>query len=423
MKLTRRSVLGLGGLATAAVLSACGSNTGFSGDSSSSAGGSGPALVQWYHQYGEEGVKAAVEGYAAAYSAAKVEVKWNPGDYGNLLAAQLLTDDVPDVFEVEQGGSLDMIRSGQLEDLSELIDPVRDDFNSAVMKRYTFDGKVYGIPQTIDMQLLYYRPSLLQAAGVAAPATFEDLVTAANAVATSDMGGFFAGNNGGVDVLGTMLIWASGHDQLDADRTAAAFLTDDFYAALSAYRDFYQSAGLLKAASADWFSGAAFVNGETAMQWGGLWSLPDIIAAHGDDVGVLPFPAIGAKGRVAVPFGAFGSCVAAKGKNVAAAKEFVKWLWIDQTDKQVDFSDSYGTHIPARKSLVATAKKLQSGPGAKAAEFVGSHGFANDIMWSGSLGDTYSAAISNVVVQGQDPVQAFAGFADLAATELAKLKG
>ena len=124
-----------------------------------------------------------------------------------------------------------------------------------------------------------------------------------------------------------------------------------------------------------------------------------------------------------MPFGAFGSCIAAKGKNVAAAKEFVKWLWIDQTDKQVDFSDSYGTHIPARKSLVATAKKLQSGPGAKAAEFVGNHGFANDIMWSGSLGDTYSAAISKVVVQGQDPVQAFTGFAELAATELAKLKG
>ena len=50
------------------------------------------------------------------------------------------------------------------------------------------------------------------------------------------------------------------------------------------------------------------------------------------------------------------------------------------------------------------------------------HGFANDIMWSGSLGDTYSAAISNVVVQGKDPKEAFAGFADLAAAELAKLK-
>ena len=419
MNLTRRSVLGLGGLAAAATLSACGSNTGLGSNASSG----GSALTQWYHQYGEEGVKEAVERYAAEYTAAKVEVKWNPGDYGSILAAQLLINDVPDVFEVEQGGSLDMIRSGQLEDLTELIAPVRSDFNEAVMRRFTFDEKIHGIPQTIDMQLLYYRPSLLQAAGVAAPATFDDLTTAANAVATSDMGGFFAGNKGGVDVLGTLLIWASGHDQLDANRTAAAFLTDDFYAALSAYRDFYQSNGLLKAASADWFSGDAFVNGETAMQWGGLWSLPDILAAHGDDVGVLPFPAIGAKGRVAVPFGAFGSCVAAKGKNVAAAKEFVKWLWIDQTDKQVDFSDSYGTHIPARKSLVAKAKKLQSGPGAEAAGFVESHGFANDIMWSGSLGDTYSAAISNVVVQGQDPKEAFAGFADLATAELAKLKG
>ena len=304
MNLTRRSVLGFGGLAAAAALSACGSNTGLGGKESS---GGGPTLTQWYHQYGEEGVKEAVERYAAEYTAAKVDVKWNPGDYGSILAAQLLTNDVPDVFEVEQGGSLDMIRSGQLEDLTALIAPVRDDFNEAVIKRFTFDGKIHGIPQTIDMQLLYYRPSLRQAAGVAAPATFDDLVKAANSVATSDMGGFFAGNKGGVDVLGTLLIWASGHDQLDADRTAAAFLTDDFYAALSAYRDFYKSNGLLKAASADWFSGAAFVNGETAMQWGGLWSLPEIIAAHGDDVGVLPFPAIGAKGRVAVPFGAFGS--------------------------------------------------------------------------------------------------------------------
>ena len=130
------------------------------------------------------------------------------------------------------------------------------------------------------MQLLYYRPSLLQAAGVAAPATFDDLVKAANAVATSDMGGFFAGNKGGVDVLGPLLIWALGHDQLDAERTAAAFLTDDFYTALSAYRDFYQSNGLLKAASAEWFSGAAFINGETAMQWGDFSFGPDIRGAH-----------------------------------------------------------------------------------------------------------------------------------------------
>lgn len=428
MNLTRRSILGLGGLATAATLTACGNNSGLGGSSaapttSSGDDGSGITLSQWYHEYGEQGVQEAVKRYAAEYPDAKVEVKWTPGDYGQILAAQLLTDDVPDVFEVEQGGSLDMIRSGQIADLTELISPVKDDFNDAVMKRFTFDGKVHGIPQTIDMQLLFYRPSILQAAGVNPPTTFEELVAAANAVATPDTGGFYAGNDGGVAVLGTMLLWASGHTQLDEERTKAAFLTDEFYAALTAYREFSTSKGLLQAASAEWYSGAPFAQGETAMQWTGLWTLPEMIAAHGDDVAVLPFPRIGATGRPAVPFGAFGACVAAKGRNVQAAKDFVKWLWIDQTDKQVDFSDSYGTHIPARKSLVAKASKLQSGPGADAARFVEEHGFANDIMWSGSLGDTYSAAISNVVKQGTDPKEAFNGFADLVAAELEKLKG
>ena len=423
MNLTRRGILGLGGLAAAATVSACGSNTGLGGESSSPADdGSQVVLTQWYHEYGEEGVKEAVERYAAEYAGATVQVKWTPGDYPQILGAQLLTDNVPDVFEVEQGGSLDMIRSGQLVDLTELIAPVKDDFNDAVIKRFTLDGKIHGIPQTIDMQLLYYRPSLLNAAGVPVPETFEQLVTAANAVASGEIGGFFAGNDGGIGVLGSLLIWASGHEQLNAERTEVAFLTDDFYAALSAYRDFANSKGFVQAASADWFSGEAFANGEAAMQWGGLWSLPDMLTAHGDDVGVVPFPAIGSTGRLAVPFGAFGACVAAKSKHVDAAKEFVTWLWIDQTDKQVEFSDAFGTHIPARKSLVGKATKLAEGPGAQAATFVEQHGFANDIMWSGALGDAYSAAVSEVVKNGQDPRQAFEDFTTLATAELEKLK-
>ncbi|MCC2592670.1 extracellular solute-binding protein [Tessaracoccus sp. OS52] len=432
MKLNRRTLLTFGGgLAATATLAACGNNnplasqTPTSGETSADATGT-PAdvtLQQWYHEYGEAGVKEAVEGYAADYSGATVEVKWTPGDYASILAAQLLTDDVPDVFEVEQGGSLDMIRSGQLADLTDLIEPVRDQFNASVMERFTFDGLVHGIPQTIDMQLLYYRPSLLDAAGVQPPKTFDELVAAINAVKTDDIGGLFAGNDGGVGVLGTLFIWASGHDQLNEERTEAAFLTDDFYNALIAYRDLSESGGVVQAASAEWYSGDAFINGEAAFQWGGLWSLPDIQAAHGDDVGVLPFPAIGPNGRVAVPFGAFGACVAAKGKNVEAAKEFVKWLWIDQEDKQVDFSNSYGTHIPAKDALVAKADKLSEGPGADAARFVAESGFANDIMWSGALGDAFGAAVSNVIKQGADPAAEFADFQALAVSELEKLKG
>ncbi|MDO5677641.1 MAG: extracellular solute-binding protein [Propionibacteriaceae bacterium] len=443
MKLNRRTLLiGGGSLAAAATLAACGNNNPLQETPAPSPTGAAPettpagstettaapapadvTLSQWYHEYGEAGVKEAVERYAAEYPDAKVEVKWTPGDYGQILAAQLLTADVPDVFEVEQGGSLDMIRSGQLEPLNDIIDPVKDQFNPSVIKRFTFEDKIYGIPQTIDMQLLYYRPSLLKAAGVEPPTNFEELVAAANAVKTADMGGFFAGNDGGVGVLGTMFIWASGHEQLNEERTEATFLTDDFYNALIAYRDFYASGGVLQAASGEWYAPDAFVNEEAAFQWGGLWSLPQIKEAFGDDVGVLPFPAIGPKGRPAVPFGAFGSCVAAKGKNVDAAKAFVKWLWIDQEDKQVDFSDAYGTHVPAKPALVPQATKLAEGAGADAAKYVAENGFTNDIMWSGALGEAFGAAVSNVIKNGADPKAEFSGFAELAAAELAKLKG
>lgn len=432
MNITRRTVLGLGGgLAAAATLAACGQNNPLdddattapeSSDTGAPAGGT-PEISQWYHEYGEEGVKEAVERFAADYEPANVTVKWTPGDYNSILAAQLLTDDVPDVFEAEQGGSLDQIRSGQLVDLTELIGDAKDDFNPSVMKRFTFEDKIHGIPQTIDMQLLYYRPSLLEAAGVEPPTTFDELVAAVEAVKTDSMGGFFAGNDGGVGVLGTMFIWASGNEQLNEDRTEAAFLNDDFYQALVAYRDFSESGGVVPAASAEWFSPDAFINEEAAFQWGGLWSLPAIKDAFGDDVGVVAFPAMGSNGRVAVPFGAFGACVAADGSNVDASKEFVKWLWIDQEDKQVEFSDAYGTHIPAKPALVPQATQLAGGPGADAAAFVAGSGFANDIMWSGAIGEQYNAAVSNVIKNGADPATEFEPLGALIASELEKLKG
>lgn len=431
MNFSRRNLFTLAGSAAAlAGLAACGSNTGGitsgasnapSTSASGAASGSKPTLTQWYHEYGEKGVQEAVTQYAAEYPNATVTVKWNPGDYAKLLNAQLLTTDVPDVFESEQGATLDMIKAGQVVDLTDLMDPVKDQFNPGVIERFTFEDKIWSIPQTIDMQLLYYRPSLLDKAGVKPPTTFDELVTAANALATKDRGGFFAGNDGGVGVLGTMFIWASGHEQLNADRTELAFLDDKFYAAIKQYADFYKSGkGLLKAASKDWFDGSPFVNEETAMQWGGLWSLPDITKAFGEDVGVAMFPSMGPDGQQAVPFGAFGACVAAKGKNVDVAKDFVKWLWIDQEDKQVDFSDSYGTHIPAKPALADKTTKLKSGPGADAATFVAKSGFTNDIMWTGPLGQAFSAAVNNSIVKGTDPKTEFAAVQKTADAELAR---
>lgn len=423
----RRTFLGATGGALAALgLAACGSNTGgvSTGGSSSggAASGSQPQLTQWYHEYGEKGVQEAVTRYAADYKDAKVTVKWTPGNYDQLVPTTLVTNDVPDVFEYANGPTLDMIKAGQVADMTDVIGSATSQFNKPVLDRLTYQGKIWAVPQTIDMQLLYYRKSVLQSKGLSAPTTFDQLAAAAAAVKTSSMGGFFAGNDGGVGVLGAMLIWASGNEMLNADKSALGFLNDKFYSAITAYRTLHGSGNLLQSASADWFDAAPFVNGETAMQWGGLWSLPDVQKKWGDDFGVVPFPAF-AGGRQAVPFGAYSACVPAKSKNVDAAKKFVKWLWVDQEDKQVEFSTKFGTHIPAKPALAGKTTTLASGPGADAAKYVAELGHANDLLWTSALGEAYAAAVTNVVKKNADPKTEFAGVGSKAQTELQRAKG
>lgn len=159
------------------------------------------------------------------------------------------------------------------------------------------------------------------------------------------------------------------------------------------------------------------------MQWTGLWVLPDVQKAFGDDFGVLPFPSMGSSGRQVVPFGAFSSCISAKGKNPDAAKAFVKWLWVDQEDDQVDFSNSYGTHIPAKPSLAPKATKLASGAGAEAAKFVTDFGHAPSLLWTPALTQAYTAALSNIVRKNADPQSEIAAVASKGQAELKRVNG
>lgn len=419
MDFSRRQLLGLGGgLAAMASLAACQASP----TATSTSSGQGPTISQWYHEYGEDGVKEAVTRFAAEYPNATVNVVWRTGDYEKAVAAALLTDDVPDVFEYGNGPTLDMIKAGQVVDLTDVVSDAQSEFTERVLQRVTYDGKIWAIPQTVDMQLLYYRPSVLAAAGVQPPETFDDLVRVSEAVSTSSMGGFFAGNDGGIGVLGLNLLWASGLSQFNEDRSDVQFGDAAFVDAVTKYRDFYHSGHLVKSASDDWYSSAPFVNEEAAMQWGGLWSLPEITEAFGDDVAVLPFPAVGAQGRTVVPFGAYGSVVAAKGKSIDAAKSFARWLWIEQVDKQVEFSNAFGTHIPAKPELFSRADKIATGPGADAARYVTDMGHVTDLFWTDAMSQAFNGSLSNAIIKKSDVKTEIDAAVVTARAELARIR-
>ena len=100
----------------------------------------------------------------------------------------------------------------------------------------------------------------------------------------------------------------------------------------------------------------------------------------------------------------------------------MKWLWVDGTADQLDFAQSYGFHIPARKSLISKATKLKSGVAAKAAKFVTQYGHAQTpLLWTPASATAFSDAVTKIVKSGADPSTQLAGVAKTVRKELKRV--
>ena len=213
----------------------------------------------------------------------------------------------------------------------------------------TYQGKLYAVPQVTDMQLLVYRKSMLQKAGVQPPQTVDELIAAAKTLTTNKVKGLFVGNDGGVGVLGGPLLWSAGLDYLDQGQHVRASTTPQ------------RADGVRQAAHAvhqrvPAARGAHRLVGPVGDQPGADRDAVDrpVDPARSAEAPRrrLRRPAVpqlnGSGGKPSVPVGAYGSCVSAKSQNVDAAKAFVKWLWVDQTDDQLDWAQSLRLPHPGR---------------------------------------------------------------------------
>lgn len=437
--MTRRGFLRFAALAAGGgVLAACGAaspttGTGATSPTAGSTGASGAAttgnaieISHWYHQYGEEGTQQAALRYAADYAKVKPNVKvnvvWTPGDYAAKLNASLLAPDAPDVFE-NSSPILDLVNAGQIAALDDIYGDTKGDFNATGLQANTVAGKLYGVKMIDDMGMLYYRKSLLEKAGVKPPTNLDELGDAIQKLNAGRVKGMFMGNDGGVGVMGDMLLWSSGHEYFKDNKPD--FNNADVVAAFTKGQAFLKAntGGILSGAPTDWWDPSAFTQNLVAMQWTGLWAMPGIKKALADDFGVLPWPAIGAgQGRPATFWGGWSQYVNAKGKNVDEAKAYVKWLWIDNKEIQKDWSLSYGFHVPPRMSTAAGAEPLKTGPAAEAVKILGEHGRAGFPNWTGPMGTAWGDAVSNILKNGADPQAELAAAEQKVQAELAKQK-
>jgi multiple sugar transport system substrate-binding protein len=419
--LSRRDLLKrTGGLAAlAAFTAACGGNTGRPSGGGGDGGGPKATLSQWYHQYGEAGTQQAAQRYAKAYTDANVAVQWTPGDYGSKLAAGLLSNKGPDVFESQL--NIGMVKSNQIVALDDIMADVKDDFLPGDLATNTVDGKIYGIRMIIDPQVIYYRKSLLDKAGIKPPETIDDLIAASKELTTNKVKGMFVGNDGG-NAMGGPALWSSGGEYLTDDHKPG--FTDARAAqAFGKLHELYASKSILLGAPTDWWDPGAINQGLVAMQWIGMWAVPGMQKVLNDDIGVIPFPKLDAQSKPAVYSGGWTQFVSAKSANVDAAKKYVKWLWLDKEDFQEDWSLSYGFHIPPRKSLAAKASKLQSGVAADTVKLNQDYGHTDNPAWTPKMGTAFGDMLTNIIKKGADPSAEIAKAEKTVNDELSRLFG
>ena len=417
-RVSRRAILGVGAAAAGALAACTAANSGPVAGTGTTRGK--PVIDQWYHAYSEAGAREAVDRYAAAYPGGTVTVAWKAGDYDSTTAVAVRSGEGPDVFEYANGPTIDMIRGGHVVDLTETLGAARLEFQQSILGRMTHEGRVWAIPQVVDTQVLVYRRSMLRDAGLAPPQTMDELIETARALTTQKIKGIYLGNRGGATHLGGPMLWSAGLDYLTDDNDVGF---DDPRAAeaFDKFAELHESGAVLRQAPKDWFEPAALIDGLTAMQFTGLWTFPELTAQLGDDFGVLPWPALDDMGNPSVPLGAYGACVSSTARDVEAAKDFVRWLWVEQADLQLDFATAYGLHIPSRTSLIDRADDLKSGPAGEAAAIALDYGMPQSkLLWTRTCVRAFEAMM-DAIVGGAEPASELKDLRTVVTAELKRV--
>ncbi|MDP9353601.1 MAG: extracellular solute-binding protein, partial [Chloroflexota bacterium] len=165
------------------------------------------------------------------------------------------------------------------------------DFPEAVWSPGEYKGERYSIPLDIHPLVMYYNENMLEAAGLSAPPKnkeeFEKFVTAAK---QGDTMGWAVTTGFPIQQMFQTLLYQYGGTAFNENATEATWNSEAGVKALTYLRDAqqqYSKANLPVDAGI-----TAFKQGKSAVEWNGIWQIPNLVAAHDFGAGA-PIPQIG----------------------------------------------------------------------------------------------------------------------------------
>lgn len=267
------------------------------------------------------------------------------------LLTAIVSNEAPDVVLWDRFNTSVYAPKGAFTQLDDYVEKDSIDmskFYGPATDELTYDGKLYGIPLTVDSRVIFYNKDMFSAAGVdpASITNWDTLRKAAISLTQRENGKLVQAGFSLKDVgLFNNWIQQAGGKMIDAssDPVKTAFHSEAGLTVLDYWNQLLNEDKVYDLGFEDAFGGDGFKAGKVAMTFNGPWTLQSYKEA-GVNFGVIGQPE-GPTGVKSAMMGGFGLIIPNKAKNADAAWDFIKW-WTTQPENGVEFAKISG-NLPA----------------------------------------------------------------------------
>ena len=236
-------------------------------------------LKLWFYYEGKERydkIKALTDSFSKSHTNITVTPYYVPFDqFKKRLSTGIASNDLPDLVITDSADHAAYAAIGIFADITDQLKaiPGIDQFYEGPMNSVTYNGKMYGLPFSINNLVLFYNTDMLVKAGLKPPQSWDELRSTAMALSVGDTKGFAISalqNEEGTFQYLPWLFSAGGsiHD-MDSPQSirSLSFLTN-------LIKDGTMSKEVINWTQADVMK--QFSSGKVAMMINGPWQIPEI---------------------------------------------------------------------------------------------------------------------------------------------------
>lgn len=279
------------------------------------------------------------------------------------LRIEMVTGTPPDMFVLFGGAEIEpYVRSNRLMDLTEFVKNrhLKDEFQD--LQLWSFDDRIFGLPMEGNAEPLYYNRALFEKLGIAPPTTLSELDEAIHILKNHGIIPFALGNEdrwpAGIFAHYLMDRYAGPEliNELVQGKEGSSFNNEQYLKAFQHLESWIEEEAF-SPSSNDLSTEEAitlFTQGKAAMYLNGNWDInlfhnENEVAGFENDVGVIPFPAMGAgdtrsiAGGYTIGIGLSSNLDEAKKE---AAYELLESLFTKEVQSRIVYE---GLRIPSMK--------------------------------------------------------------------------